>query len=100
MRPRRRLTDAERRRLVIVEGELSALAQHPSWPTLEAAVQTRIDKFEKEIAVAIIGGRTLDVERQHFIRGFVKGIQYVLSVPSGAEASLEKYLKSQEEVAS
>ena len=100
MRPRRRLSDAERRKLVIVEGELSALAQHPSWPTLEAAVQQRIDKFEKEIAVKVFGGSTIDVERQHFIRGFVKGIQYVLAVPTGAEASLEAYLKSQEEVAS
>lgn len=100
MRPRRRLTDAERRRLTIVEGELTALAQHPSWPTLEQAAQQRIEKFQREIAVKIFGGSSLDVERQAFIRGFVKGIQYTLSIPTGAEASLEAYLKSQEEVAS
>ena len=100
MRPRRRLTDAEQRRLVLAEGELTALANHPSWPTLEAAISDRITKFEREITVAIFGGRTLDVERQAFIRGFVKGMQYVLAVPSGAETSLAAYLKSQEEVAS
>lgn len=98
MRPR---TDAERRKLVIVEGELTALAQHPSWPTLEAAVQQRIDKFQKEIATAIFSGRTIDVERQHYIRGFVKGMGYALAVPRGANASLAAYLKEQqEEVAS
>lgn len=92
----RRLTEQERRNLTVRQGELSALAQHPSWPVLEAEVGRRREVFERELVARIFGGQSVDQERQSFLRGFVKGMQYVLAVPAGAEARLDEYLRRQE----
>ena len=96
MRPRTRLTEAERRALTLRQGELSALAQHPSWPLLEAEVERRQDLFAKEIAVKVLYGDGVDADRQAFMRGFMKGMRYLLAIPTGAEASLDRYLAQQE----
>ena len=95
---RRRLSEQEERDLSVRQGELTALAQHPSWPVLEAELEKRMRGFEKEISTFVLGNpHGLSLERQHFIRGFVKGMRYVLEVPAGAEASLERYLREQRE---
>src|SRR5215813_4158063 len=95
---RRRRSEAEVRELVVRQGELTALAQHPSWPVLEAELEKRMRVFEKEITTFVFGNpHGLSLERQHFLRGFVKGMRYVLDIPTGAEASLERYLREQNE---
>jgi len=94
MRSRRKpFTEQERRDLVVREGELSALAQHPSWPVFEAVLQERVQVYANEITAHVFNGEPLSVERQHYIRGFIKGMYYALAVPVGAEASLARYLR-------
>lgn len=95
MRPRKRRTEEEQRALVVRQGELTALAQHPSWPVLEAVIEAKREEFMREIAVAIFAGLALPPERQAFIRGFLKGAQYVLVVPTNAQAALERELREQ-----
>lgn len=96
MRPRRQLNEAERRALTIRQGELTALAQHPSWPVLEAVLDERRQVFERELLVKMLGGDGVPLERQAFIRGFVKGMAYVLAIPTGAEARLNEVLREEE----
>jgi len=98
MRPRR-LSEQERRDLVVRRGELTALAQHPSWRVLEAVVEDRRLKFQSEVWAKMLGGHGIDLERQAFIRGFLKGAEYVLAIPSNAEARLETILRETEEAA-
>ena len=92
----RRLSEQERRNLTVRQGELSALAQHPSWPVLEVEIERRREAFERELVAKIFAGQSVDLERQAFLRGFVKGMRYVLAVPAGAEARLDEYLRRQE----
>lgn len=96
MRPRRQLSESERRDLLVRQGELTALAQHPSWPVLEAVLTDRREIFERELLVKLIGGDGIPLERQAFIRGFVKGMSYVLAIPTGAEARLAEVLREEE----
>ena len=91
----RRRNEQEERDLLVRQGALTALAKHPSWPTLEEVMNERIRVYEKEIVSKVFYGAGLDPERQAFIRGFVKGMAYTLAVPTGAEASLEKYLRQE-----
>lgn len=95
MRPRRTMSEQERRDLIVRQGELTALAQHPSWPVLEAVLDTRRDKFEREVVAVALGGNGMSLERQAFIRGFFKGMTYVLSIPSNAEARLEDIVREE-----
>lgn len=96
MRPRRQLSDDERRALTLRQGELTALAHHPSWPVLEAVLHERREVFERELLVKLIGGEGVPLERQAFIRGFVKGMAYVLAIPTGAESRLAEVIREEE----
>ena len=95
MRPRRALSEQERRDLIVRQGELTALAQHPSWPVLAAVLDTRRETFEREVMAAMLGGEGMSLERQAFIRGFFKGMAYVLAVPSNAETRLAAILEEE-----
>lgn len=95
MRPRRRLSEQEQRDLIVRQGELSALAQHPAWPVLEAVLDTRRAAFERELMVTMLGGSGMSLERQAFIRGFFKGMGYVLAIPTNAEQRLVEVLKEE-----
>ena len=92
MRPRRLLSEQERRDLIVRQGELLALYQHPAWPVLEAVLDTRRQAFEREVLTVMLGGEGMSLERQAFIRGFFKGMAYVLSIPSNAETRLATIL--------
>lgn len=95
MRHRRSLTEQERRDLIVRQGELTALAQHPSWPVLAAVLDTRRESFEREVLVKMLGGEGIGLERQAFIRGFFKGMAYVLTIPTNAETRLESILEEE-----
>lgn len=93
-RPRRVLSEQERRNLIVRQGELTALTKHTAWPVLRAVVEDRSEGFRREASSAlIVDGMSL--ERQAFIRGFLKGMQYVLAVPEGAESRLDQVLRQQ-----
>jgi hypothetical protein len=94
-RPRNVLTEQQRRDLIVRQGELTALAQHPSWPVLEAVLGERRERFEREVLAVALGGRGMPLERQAFIRGFFKGMTYVLSIPTNAEARLEDIVREE-----
>lgn len=95
MRPRSALSEQERRNLIVRQGELNALYQHPAWPVLEAVLGDRREKFERELLVTLIGGDGVSLERQAFIRGFFKGMGYVLSIPANAETRLAAILEEE-----
>lgn len=95
MRPPKRPSPEVSRELLLRQGELTALAQHPSWPVLEAVLDERRAKFEREVLVFMLGGQGMSLERQAFIRGFVKGMAYTLAVPAGAESRLEEVLREE-----
>lgn len=95
MRPRRTLSEQERRDLIVRQGELLALYKHPAWPVLEAVLDQRRAGFERELLVKVIGGEGMSLERQAFIRGFFKGMAYVLAIPSNAEIRLADILEQE-----
>ena len=79
--------------MIVRQGELTALAQHPAWPVLEAVLAERRQAFEREVMALMVGGSGISLERQAFIRGFLKGTEYVLAIPTNAEARLEAVLR-------
>src|SRR5262245_25330735 len=92
---RRRRSPEEQRELLLRKGELAALANHPAWPVLESVVDEQRQTYLAEMAHKIMTeSLTLDPERQAFIRGFMKGAMFVLAVPTGNEASLERELRA------
>lgn len=96
MRPRRRLNDDERRKLLLVQGDLTTLYQHPSWPTLEAEVDKKEERITKTILALALNSRTgLGLEQQAYLRGFVHGMRWFTAVPANAERSLERFLREQ-----
>jgi hypothetical protein len=95
MRPRRLLSEQERRDLIVRQGELSALYQHPAWPVLEAVLAERRERFEHELLVTMFGGQGVTLERQAFIRGFFKGMAYVAQIPANAETRLAAILEEE-----
>ena len=93
---RRRLSEDERRRLVVTQGNLTALYQHPAWPTIEAEVEKKERYIEKVlIALALHNKDGVDLNQQAYMRGFIDGMRWFTAVPASAERSLEKYLRAQ-----
>jgi hypothetical protein len=97
MPPRRSFqgSENERRNLIVRKGELAALYQHPAWPVLVAVLDERREKLERELLAMALGGNGMSLERQAFIRGFFKGVGYVLSIPSNAETRLAEILSEE-----
>jgi len=93
---RRRLTDDERRRLTLTQGNLTALYQHPSWSTLEAEVDKKESQITKTLTALALGTKGgVDLEQQAYMRGFIHGMRWFTAVPAQAERSLERYLREQ-----
>ena len=96
MRPRRRLSEDERRRLTVTQGNLTALFQHPSWSTIVAEVERKERFIEKQlVALALHNPNGVPLEQQAYMRGLLDGMHWFLAVPANAERSLEKYLRAQ-----
>jgi len=80
--------------------ELTALAQHPSWPVLDIVLREKAERIKNRIAVKAIGVG-ISTEEQAYERGYLLGMNYVLSVPENAEKRLEDLFADDEgEVAS
>lgn len=93
---RRRLSDDERRKLTLRQGDLTTLYQHPSWPTLEAEVDRKEKLIINTLTALALGTRTgITVEQQAYMRGFIHGMRWFVAVPASAERSLERFLREQ-----
>jgi|SRR5262245_56560198 len=93
---RRRLTDDERRKLTLTQGNLTALYQHPSWSTLEAEVDKKEAQITKTLtALALSTKSGISLEQQAYMRGFIHGMRWFTAVPAQAERSLERFLRDQ-----
>lgn len=93
MRPRRRLTDEQRRKLTTRGGALAVLAQHPSWPDLVQEIQAKRERLERSVVAKTLSTAPVDQRHLDFVRGFIAGMEYLLLIPSNAESRLEAYLK-------
>jgi hypothetical protein len=92
--PRPRRTEQEIRDLIVRQGELTALADHPSWPVLEAVVAEEKKRTEKTLlAVTLYKEGTINEADIHAARGYLRGLEYVLAVPRGAKTKLERELR-------
>jgi len=99
-KPKRVYNAEERRALMLRRSELTALAQHPSWPVLDTVLREKADRIKNRIAVKAIGSG-IGTEEQAYERGFLMGMSYALSVPENAEKRLEDLFADDEgEVAS
>jgi hypothetical protein len=97
MRPRRKLTEEQRRALTIRQGELTALAQHPSWPVLQAVVEEQKARLERELlAKTLYAGGQVDAAQVYYYRGVLRGMRYVLAIAANAEARLREVMESED----
>jgi hypothetical protein len=91
--PRRR-TEQERRDLMAQQAALSALMQHPSWPSFEQTINEKARRVEASVVSHTLHSRErLDEEYLYYWRGFVHGLRYLVAVPSGAEGRLNNLLR-------
>lgn len=92
--PPRQLTNEE----VSRKAALAALANHPSWPELEAEIETKVDKIQKLVLADVFGakgGRPLSERDLIYLRGFVWGMRHIVGISHTAEISLERFLREQ-----
>lgn len=100
--PRRKLTEVERRDLLVRRGELTALGQHPAWAVFVAAIEENILEMERQtLAITLHGTETIPVpaERILYMRGYLAGMRWALGVPSLAQTQLERETPRQQGVA-
>lgn len=90
----RRLSETERRDLLVRRGELTALGQHPAWEVLVAEIEEKIADYERQtIAITIYGKQDIPVDRIIELRGYIEALRWVTSVPAGAGNALERDLR-------
>jgi hypothetical protein len=90
------LSEAERRNLTVRQGELSALAQHPSWPVLQNEVNAKQARIERVLVAKALSKDGLDPDDGAYLRGFIHGMRWFAAVPEQAEGALEAFLKRQD----
>lgn len=90
----RRRSSEEQRELLVRDGDLTALAQHPGWAVLEAQAQEKREEVERRVLTIVLAGRgEIDTAELQFQRGFLSGLGWLLTVQAGAERRLETTLK-------
>lgn len=97
MAARRRKLDPDAERILHQrQAELTALSQHPAWPTLVDEVGRKRARIEKGILIkALVANDPVDPIEMAYFRGLVDGIEWLVKQPPAAEARLEKYLRDQ-----
>ena len=96
-RPRKIVTAEERRALLLRRGELTALAQHPSWPVYEASIREAMDEVRRKVISEAMSDRGISLERQAYYRGVIRGMRTSMNIPVLAEERLDEYLSKHEE---
>lgn len=95
-RPRREVSEETQRVLHQRQAELTALSKHPAWPTMQAEIERKRGRIEKVILAKALGSpQAVDPVELSYLKGFVHGMNWFASVPDVAEASLERFLRSQ-----
>lgn len=98
-RPRKLITLAERRTLMLRRNELATLTQLPNWDVLSAVVEEEVDAI-KRLVMAKAMGTGLSLEEQAFHRGRILGLRAALSIPKHAlQKQLTESSPREEEVA-
>lgn len=93
MRPRRRPPDPEaERQRAATHAEMVALGNHGSWPALQAEVYREKARIERMIVNQALNPEGLDQRRIDFLRGVIRGMEWIAALPDGSERSLERYL--------
>jgi len=98
----KRLTEVERRDLLVRRGELAALGRHPAWDVFVASVEERILEMERQtLAITLHGGEETPIptDRILYMRGYIAGMRWALGVPSLAQTQLERDTTRQQGVA-
>jgi len=96
-RPKRIISAEERRALLLRRGELTALAQHPSWPVYEAAMRESIDEVRRVVFGAAMTDQGISLELQAYYRGVIRGMRTAMKTPVLAEGRLREYLRQTDE---
>jgi len=94
-RARPRMSEQQQRDLMTTQASLTALTKHPSWPTLAAEIAKKEERLKQRVLALTLGSGNYTVEDIAFIRGFVAGMNYLVTVPENAEARLEDLLRKQ-----
>ena len=96
MRPRRRPADPElERQRASVHAEMVALGTHGSWPVLQQEVIREKSRIERTVVSLAMKPDGLDQRRIDFLRGFIRGMEWIATLPDDSERSLERYLAEQ-----
>jgi len=95
MRQRRRrvLTDAEQRDQLVRDGNLQAISKHPAWPDLEQTVALKRATLERTLLAHVLRQEPVNQRQVDYLRGFIEGMQWLLTVPTTSESRLERYMK-------
>ena len=96
-KPRQILSAEERRALLLRRGELTALAQHPSWPVFETVMRETINDVRKVVLGDAMTNAGISLERQAYYRGVIRGMRTALKTPVLAEGRLNEYLRQSDE---
>jgi G:T/U-mismatch repair DNA glycosylase len=96
-RPRRVVSAEERRALLLRRGELTALAQHPSWSVYEAVMREAMDDVRRVVGGAAMTQAGISLERQAYYRGVIRGMRTAMKTPVLAEDRLTEYLRQNDE---
>jgi hypothetical protein len=75
--------------------EIVSLGTHPSWPALQEEVAVRKRELEQQILVWAMSPAGVDQRKIDYLRGVLKGIEWLAGKPENAERSLEKALAEQ-----
>lgn len=79
---------------MVRDGNLQALASHPSWPDLEATVNAKQLVIERTVLAHVMNPAQAVNQRQvDFLRGFVDGMQWLVAQPHTSERRLARYMK-------
>src|SRR5262245_12965334 len=92
----RPVSEATRQTLMQRQAALTALTSHPAWPELEAEVERKAQRIEKIVLAKTLASRVpIDERELVYLRGFLQGMRWLVSVPPAAENSLERFLRDQ-----
>ena len=95
MRARRRLDPELERQRAAVHAEMVALGNHGSWPVLREEVIRERSRIERKIVNHALNPSGLDQRQIDFLRGVIKGMEWIATLPDDSERSLERYLAEQ-----
>lgn len=74
---------------------ISGLLRNPAWLEMEAALHRKIAAQERTLLAVAMDPEGADQRKIDRILGTIGGLNYILGLPKGAEARLERWLEQQ-----